>query len=110
MTWQFAAHLTDLPPGEVRRVMIGDEPVALYNVEGEIFATHDICTHAHASLADGYFEDGMIECPLHQAVFDIRTGRVVSGPTSRNLPTYAVRIEDARVLVQLSGPGAPGRA
>jgi nitrite reductase/ring-hydroxylating ferredoxin subunit len=56
-------------------------------------------------MSDGYLEDGVIECPLHQARFDVRTGRVLSGPTDVPLATYPVRLEEDRLLVQLPGEG-----
>ena len=60
---------------EVIPVAAGDKQLALYRSEGEFYASDNVCTHAYALLSDGYLEDGCIECPLHQARFDIRTGK-----------------------------------
>ena len=62
---------------EVIPVAAGDKQLALYRSEGEFYASDNVCTHAYALLSDGYLEDGCIECPLHQARFDIRTGKAV---------------------------------
>lgn len=101
MTWKAMARAADVEPGEVKACRVDNIPLALYNLDGEFFATHDICTHAHACLSDGYLEDGKIECPLHQGVFDVRTGHAVSGPVDTGVKTFAVRVEGGDVLVNL---------
>jgi nitrite reductase/ring-hydroxylating ferredoxin subunit len=73
--------------------------IALCNVDGEFFAIDDVCTHAYASLADGYIEGDQVECPLHGACFDIRTGKVKSAPASVDLKTYPVKVEGDRIKV-----------
>lgn len=99
MAWHRVAASAEVPRGEVVGAQAGETPIALYNVDGEILATHNICTHAYACLSDGYLEDGKIECPLHQALFDIRTGAVVCGPAPQPLAVYPVRVEDGQVFV-----------
>ncbi|MCP4617882.1 MAG: FAD-dependent oxidoreductase [Bradyrhizobium sp.] len=106
MTWQRVASLTQIPEDGVLGVKLGGTPVALYNLSGEIRATHGICTHALALLADGYVEDGKIECPLHQGLFDIRSGKALCAPLTKDLATYAVRVEGDDVLIDLEQPGA----
>lgn len=93
----------ELDDGEAMQVLIGKKEVAIYNLGGEIFATDDICTHAYASLADGYIEDGLIECPLHGGCFDIRTGEAKTPPVTDNLKTYEVRIEGDDIMVGMPG-------
>jgi nitrite reductase/ring-hydroxylating ferredoxin subunit len=91
------------PPGEAKRVEIeGRLPLAVFNLEGEIFVTDDFCTHGGASLAEGFIDqDGTVECPFHQGRFDIRTGNAVAAPCHLPLPTYRVRIDEGRVLIEL---------
>jgi nitrite reductase/ring-hydroxylating ferredoxin subunit len=101
MTSKPTAHVNDVPPGTVKACRVQNIPVALYNLDGEFFATHDICTHAHACLSDGYLEGDTIECPLHQGVFDVRTGKALSGPVDVDLQTFAVRIEGNEVFVDV---------
>ena len=98
--WVVVARLADLPEGSTRQVEVDGAPVCLYNVGGQVCATQDSCTHAHASLADGWLEDGVIECPLHQATFDVRTGKVLSAPATEDLRVYAVDVDggDIRIL------------
>lgn len=84
----------DLAPGEVRRVDTDGCPVAVYNVEGNFYATSDICTHATASLAEGEIVDtDLIACPVHDGQFHIPTGQAVGFPCTVDLRTFLV-IED----------------
>jgi nitrite reductase/ring-hydroxylating ferredoxin subunit len=102
MAWKPMARVDEVEPGEVKAYRIDTIPVALYNLDGEFFATHDTCTHAQACLSDGYLEDGKIECPLHQGLFDVRTGKAVSGPVDVDVKTFPVRVEGDEVLIDLA--------
>ena len=90
----------DVPEDGTLLVRVKGEQVCLYNLDGEVFATHDRCTHASASLADGFITDGKIECPIHSGLFDIRTGRALTAPCTVDLKVYPVRVDGGRVLVQ----------
>lgn len=91
---------TDLPEGEVRQVDLGDGRVlAVYRMDGEVFATDDLCSHGDASLADGEIEDGKIVCPYHMGSFDIRTGEAVAAPCSIAIRTYAVREHEGDIVL-----------
>ena len=96
--------LTDLPAGESTRV-VAHVPVAVFNADGELFAIDDTCTHQDASLSEGWLEDCMIECPLHAASFDLRTGKPTGPPAKRPVRTYPVLVQDGVVYVD-----APARA
>ena len=78
---------------------VGGMPIALYSVDGEYFATADTCTHGQARLSDGYLEGHLIECPLHQGLFDIRTGEVKGPPCSKAIRTLPVREDDGVLLI-----------
>ena len=106
MAWQRAASLTSITEDGVVGVELGGTAVALYKLDGHVYATHGICTHAFAFLADGFVEDGKIECPLHQGRFDIRTGQALCAPITERLRTYAVKIDGNDVLVDLDRPAA----
>ncbi len=87
--------------GDVVGVQVGGKEIALYEVEGEVFATDNICTHGHARMSDGFLEGREIECPLHQGKFDVCTGAALCAPLTENIKTYAVRIENMRVMLKL---------
>jgi nitrite reductase/ring-hydroxylating ferredoxin subunit len=93
------ASAADIHGAEGLAVMLGDVPVALYRVDGRVVAIDDVCTHEFAILSQGFVEDGVIECPLHAAQFEIATGRCLSGPATQDLRTYQVRIDGDDVYV-----------
>lgn len=94
-----AARLADVPVGTALGVVVAEVPVALYNVEGEIYATHDICSHALAHLSQGKLDGATIECPLHGAKFDVRTGRNLRFPAVVPVKRYEVKLEGDEVWV-----------
>ncbi len=89
----------DLDAGEAMQVIVGRKEIAIYNLDGEIYATDDICTHAYASLADGYIEGELIECPLHGGCFDIKTGKAMTAPVTEDIKVYEVKIDGEQILV-----------
>lgn len=101
MAWHKVAALAELPEGEMIEVKVGDTPIALYHVEGTVYATSNICTHAHACLHEGFLEGHKIECPLHQQLFDVRSGEALEGPAEEDLPVYPVKVEDGAILVEV---------
>ena len=100
--WVTVGKADYLEPGELMYVEVEDEPVVLINLEGEIFALNDICTHEEASLADGTIIGDEIECPLHGGAFFIRTGEPAAMPVVVKTEKYKVRIEGDELQVSLS--------
>lgn len=98
--WIKVAEVAEVPMGQGLRVEIGGEPVALWNVEGTFYATADTCTHEEASLSEGDLWGEVVECPLHGAQFDVRTGQVLSLPAIFPLATYPVKEEDGALYVE----------
>lgn len=99
--WVRVAKRSELAAGEVLGVVAAGREIALYEAEGEIFATDNICTHAFARLSDGWLDGAVIECPLHAARFDVRTGKVLDPPASEDLKTYPVRLVGEEIEVQI---------
>jgi naphthalene 1,2-dioxygenase ferredoxin component len=99
--WVRAASRSDLAPDEALGVDIAGHAIALYDVQGELFATDNICTHAYARLSDGWLDGDLIECPLHAARFDVRTGKVLDPPATVDLKTYPVRVIDDEIQIKL---------
>jgi nitrite reductase/ring-hydroxylating ferredoxin subunit len=102
--WIRVAETSEIAPGSGACVELDGEPVAIWNVDGEFYATSDVCTHEETSLVEGDLWGEVIECPLHGAQFDVRTGEVLSLPAMRPLPTYPVKVEDGAIYVEWSGP------
>lgn len=101
MAWREVISLDELRSDVVKGVDIDGTPVALYRLGDDVFATHGICTHALAFLAEGFVEDGKIECPLHQGLFDIRSGKALCAPLTKDVRTFAAKVEDGKVFVDL---------
>jgi 3-phenylpropionate/trans-cinnamate dioxygenase ferredoxin subunit len=102
MDWIRIAATGQLQDDEALAVAVGEIRIALYRSEGEYFATENVCTHAFALLSDGFLEDGCIECPLHQARFDIRTGKALCAPATQDVRTYPVKVDGEDILVGLA--------
>lgn len=101
MGWREVARVEDIPAEEALRVVVEGRAVALFHVEGAVYAIDDLCTHAEASLSQGYLDGCVIECPLHQACFDVRTGRVLEGPATEDVRAYPAKVEAGAVLLDV---------
>jgi len=101
MAWTVVARTADIGDRGVIGVRSGGHRLAVYRLDGEYFATHDTCPHANASLSHGCIAEGYIECPMHHALFDIRTGATDGSVTPHDIRTYAIRVEGDEILVDL---------
>ena len=90
-----------LPSGKMVSNWAGGRRVLVYNVNGEYYATDEQCTHRECSLAEGSFLGQVITCPCHYARFNVTTGEVLSPPATIPLPTYPVKVEGNRILVEV---------
>jgi 3-phenylpropionate/trans-cinnamate dioxygenase ferredoxin subunit len=95
------ADASEIPPGATYQAVVGETEIAIYNVDGELYATQDTCSHEEASLSGGELFGHQIECPLHGARFDIRTGKALTLPAVYPIKTYPVRVVDGRVEIEL---------
>jgi naphthalene 1,2-dioxygenase ferredoxin component len=103
--WERVAVLTDLKAaGGLMAAVFDRFNVALYLVGDMVYATGDLCTHGGARLSEGYLEGYLIECPLHQGRFDIRTGEVAGPPCKRRVRTFPVRMEGDAIAVGFPQP------
>ena len=92
------ASVNDLKPGENKVVEVNGEQVALFNVDGEFFATTNTCPHRGGPLGEGFLEGDVVTCPWHGWRFNVKTGISPVVPTAK-IPTYKVKVEDNDVLV-----------
>ena len=104
--WQRVAAREDVKPGVVLAADLAGTPIALTEIDGEIFAISDTCTHEFALLSEGFLDGEEIECPLHQARFSVRDGKCLMGPATQDLDAYDVKIVDGDVLVKLKAANA----
>jgi len=94
------AKASDLSPGQMKWVAVNGDRRVLANVEGTFYAISDVCGHRNAPLSRGKLDGYLIECPLHYAQFDVRTGELVNGPVSTAVPIYQVCIEGDTVYIK----------
>lgn len=99
--WLKAARLSRLDPDYPTLAQLEGREIAVCKIEGEVFALHNICSHAFARMSDGYIEGFQLFCPLHQGSFDIRTGEAVAAPCHEPIETYPVKVENDEVFVQV---------
>lgn len=102
MTDQFVpvAKIGEVPPGGMMVIAVDRERIMLANVAGQFYALRDMCGHRNAPLSRGRLDGHIVECPLHFAQFDVRTGKLVDGPISADVPAYEVRIEGDTILLR----------
>jgi 3-phenylpropionate/trans-cinnamate dioxygenase ferredoxin subunit len=96
--------LDDLPDGRGVRVEVGEHRIALFRLDGTVYALGDRCSHAEASLAEGELWDGAVECPRHGSEFDLVTGEPSSLPATSPVPVYATVVRDDDVYLTIEGP------
>jgi nitrite reductase/ring-hydroxylating ferredoxin subunit len=101
MAWTAATRVSAFGDRAVVGVDCAGHRVAVYRLHGEYFATSDTCPHAGAALSSGCVVEHYIECPVHYALFDIRTGAADGAVTARSVRTYATRLEGDEILVDL---------
>ncbi|MBA2565883.1 MAG: non-heme iron oxygenase ferredoxin subunit, partial [Gemmatimonadetes bacterium] len=90
--WFPVGHVQEVPPGAVRAAQAGAVALALCNVEGEILAVEDNCSHQNFPLSTGELDDGVLTCDWHGAQFDIRSGAALALPAVEPVRTFPVRI------------------
>jgi nitrite reductase/ring-hydroxylating ferredoxin subunit len=92
-SWHDLIPLTEIEPGYVTPITLGTRDLAVYDLGDGYTVSHARCSHGGANLCDGYFDGKHIECPLHQGLFDARTGEAKAAPA--RLP---LRMVECRVL------------
>ena len=89
----------DVPAGEMLIVEIEGEEIVLANVDGQIYAFGNGCTHRGGPLGEGLLEGDEVECPFHQGRFNVKTGEAVQEPPTEPVPTYEVQVEGDDIRV-----------
>jgi 3-phenylpropionate/trans-cinnamate dioxygenase ferredoxin subunit len=97
---QPVAKLQEIAVGSTKRVVVDGVEVLLCNVDGDLYAVEDVCTHDGGPLDQGELQGCQIMCPRHGALFDVTTGRALTLPAVVPLETYTVRVEGDEVFVE----------
>jgi 3-phenylpropionate/trans-cinnamate dioxygenase ferredoxin component len=99
-SWRWAADAKEIGADEAK-VLGTLPPVSVFHSEGQFFGLDDTCTHETYSLAEGWVEDGAVECTLHLATFDLRTGEPTGPPAYAPVRTHPVHVLDDQIYIAL---------
>jgi naphthalene 1,2-dioxygenase system ferredoxin subunit len=99
--WMDVAAEADLFDGAGIAVSPEGHDIALFKIEDGVYAIDNVCSHGNAKLCDGFVEGHQVECPFHQALFDVRDGTVQCGPATEAVKSWPVKIEHGRVYLAL---------
>lgn len=97
----FVDEVQDFGEGEYRTVYKGNTDVAVFNVDGKYYAIEDVCTHDGGVLTGGEVDGEEVECPRHQARFNIKTGDALTPPAFEGVETFDTEVEDDKVYVHI---------
>lgn len=99
--WKNLIKLNAIEEGDVTNVKLGTKDLAVYDAKSGIFVSMSRCTHGAANLCDGYFDGTYIECPLHQGLFDVRSGEAKAVPARVALKMIKSRVEDGMIQIYI---------
>ncbi len=95
------ARTSDLPPGSALAVDVDGLRIALFNVQGRIYAIDDTCTHSGGPLSEGDLDGTRVECPWHGACFDLTDGGVLGPPAEEGVRSYRVQVAGDEIRIEL---------
>jgi 3-phenylpropionate/trans-cinnamate dioxygenase ferredoxin subunit len=98
--WQRVGQASALTEDRPLAVELHGTPVGVFLVNGEIRAVENVCPHAYALLSQGFVEGDTVECPLHGAIFQLSTGKCVSGPSDRDIAVFEAKVEGEDIFLR----------
>jgi nitrite reductase/ring-hydroxylating ferredoxin subunit len=99
--WQDVAARDQLDADFPLGVEVNGQAIGIYLVGDQVHAIEDICPHAEALLSQGFVENGVVECPLHGAQFEIASGKCLNEIGERDIRCFPVKVENGRVVIQI---------
>ena len=99
--WVYVCKKDDIDLDDLKRFDYEDKTFCIYKLKDGIYATDGLCTHEEVHLEDGLVMHNEIECPMHQGIFDIKTGEAKSPPACEDLKTYLVKVEEDKIFIKL---------
>jgi 3-phenylpropionate/trans-cinnamate dioxygenase ferredoxin subunit len=99
--WHCAGELAQLSEDNPIEFKLDGAEVGIFKVGEDIYALENVCPHAYALLTQGFVDGETVECPLHEAVFHIPTGKCLKEPGGRDLKTYAVRLAGESIQIKV---------
>ncbi len=101
MAWLTVAGANEIQPGDFIQVDTGTLYILICNVNGQLYAIEDQCTHDGSSMATGCLEGDQIICPRHGARFCLRSGAALTPPAYDAVQTFPVRINANQIEVDV---------
>lgn len=101
MSWITVGKKNEVTEDEPLALQVNGLKIGLFFIDEHFYALENVCPHAFALLTEGFIDGLTVECPLHEAIFNLETGVLESGPGCRDLCTYPVRVENGEVQIQL---------
>ncbi len=99
--WVRVADLGECPPGCLLDIEAGGETIVLANLDGDLYALQNRCSHQDLPLSDGELDGDQLECLYHGARFDVCTGNAMGLPAIKPVETYAVQLRGQEIYVQV---------
>ena len=99
--WVYVCEAEDIDIEDILRFDHNQQTFCIYRLEDGFYATDGICTHESVHLEEGLVMDGEIECPMHQGIFNIKTGKAISPPACEDLKTYQVKVENDKIYIKI---------
>ena len=99
--WRLVCKNNNIEEGDILRFDNDEKTYCIYLLADGFYATDGMCTHENVHLEDGLVMDGEIECPMHQGIFDIKSGKAICPPACDDLKTYQVKVEDEKIYINL---------
>ena len=100
--WHYVQDDEGIEDEDIIRFDLENRTFCIYKLEDGFYATDGICTHEDVHLEDGLVMDDEIECPMHQGIFNIKSGKALSPPACEDLKTYPVKVENNKIYIQIS--------
>ena len=100
--WHYVQDNEGIEDEDIIRFDLESKTFCIYKLEDGFYATDGVCTHEDVHLEDGLVMDDQIECPMHQGIFNIKSGKALSPPACEDLKTYPVKVEDNKIYIQIS--------
>ncbi|WP_268541045.1 Rieske (2Fe-2S) protein [Candidatus Nitrosotenuis cloacae] len=99
--WIKACSLNQVGKNEMYAFDFEEKRLMITNLNGTIYATDRICTHAEADLSTGFLSDEGVRCPLHLSVFNLENGKPQNPPAEEPLKIYNVKIDQGEIYVEV---------
>ena len=100
--WVFVCNKDQIDFEDLFRFDHDDKSFCIYNIKDGFYATDGMCTHEDVHLEDGLVTDDEIECPMHQGIFNIKTGAVIQDPPCDSLKTYDVKVDGEKIYIKIN--------